>query len=61
MCCLCSLRAILGAELVHRLIEEVVLAGPRAVVHADDVQQRRLAGARRPHDRDELAFLDVER
>ena len=54
-------RAILRAQPVHRLAAEVVLAGPRAVVHADDVQQRRFAGARRPHDRDELAVLDVER
>ena len=45
---------------MDRLVHEVVLAGPRAVVHAEDVQQRRLAGARRPHDRDELAFLDVD-
>ena len=60
MCCLCSFARSFGAEPVDRLVEEVVLAGPRAVVHADDVQQRRLAGARRPHDRDELAFLDVD-
>ena len=33
----------------------------RAVVHAEDVQQRGLAGARRPHDRDEFARLDIER
>ena len=57
---LVQLGAVLRAELVHRLIEEVVLAGPGAVVHADDVEQRRLAGARRPHDRDELALLDVD-
>ena len=45
---------------VHRLSQEPVLPGPRAVVHADDVEQRRFAGARRPHDRDELALLDVD-
>jgi len=53
-------RAILRRELVYRLIEEVVLAGPRAVVHADDVQERGLAGAGRPHDGDELAVLHIE-
>ena len=60
MYCLCSFARSFARQLVHRLIEEVVLAGPGAVVHADDVQQRRFAGARRAHDRDELAFLDVE-
>ena len=43
---LVELRAILGRQLVDRLVEEVVVARPRAVVHADDVEQRRLA--RRP-------------
>ena len=60
MCCLVQLGALLRVQPVHRLVDEVVLAGPRAVVHAEDVEQRRLAGARRPHDRDELALLDVE-
>ena len=29
-------------------------------MHPDDVQERRLAGARRPHDRDELSFFHVD-
>ena len=33
----------------------------RRIVHAEDVEQGRLAGARRPHDRHELARLDVQR
>ena len=53
--------AILGGERVNRMPHQVVLAAPGAVVHAEDVEQRRLAGARRSHDRDELAWLDVER
>jgi len=57
---LVQLRAILGGQLVHRLIEKVVVASPGAVVHADDVQQRGLSGARRSHNRDELSLLDVE-
>ena len=57
---LVQFRALLRIQTMDRLIHEVVLAGPRAVVHAEDVEQRRLAGARRPHDRDELALLDVD-
>src|SRR5436190_12524304 len=45
---------------MDRHIVEVKFAVPRLVVHADDMQQRRLTGAGRPHDRDELAHLDVE-
>ena len=60
MCCLVQLGALLRGQAVDRLIHEVVLAGPGRVVHAENVQERRLAGARRPHDRDELAILDVE-
>ena len=36
---------------------EIVLARPGAVVHAEQMQQRRFARARRSHDGDELAFL----
>src|SRR5580765_3132637 len=46
--------------LMHRMAVEEELARPGAVVHADDVQQRRLARARWPHDRHELAILDVD-
>ena len=53
--------AVALAQRVNRLAVQEVLAGPRGVVHAQDVQQRRLAGAGRPHDRDELAGLEVER
>ena len=60
MYCLCSLARSLAAELVNRLIEKVVLASPRAVVHADDVQQGRLSGPRRPHDGDEFPLLHVQ-
>ena len=30
------------------------------IVHAQDVQQRRFARAGRPHDRDKVAFLDIQ-
>ena len=60
MCCLCSSARSLRLDSVHGPIVEVVLARPRRVVHAEDVQERRLAGARRAHDRDELPLLDVQ-
>ena len=58
---LLQLGALLLPERVNRLAVQVVLARPRRVVHAEDVQQRGLAGARRPHDRHELAGREVER
>src|SRR5205085_8233304 len=42
-----------GAEHVH-------FAFGRAVDAGNEIQQRRFAGARRPHQRDEIAALDVE-
>ena len=57
---LLNLEAVLLAQLVNGMIAEVVLAGPRGIVHAEHVQQRRLAGARRSHDGDELSFADIE-
>src|SRR5262245_45192337 len=56
---LVELGSLLRIQAVDRLVHEVVLARPGAVVHAEDVQQRGLAGPRRSHDRDELAVLDV--
>jgi hypothetical protein len=43
-------RALFGCECVHRLTHEKVLAGPRRVVHAENVKQRRFACAGRAHD-----------
>jgi len=57
---LVQLGSLFRIEPVDRLVHEVVLTRPRAVVHAEDVEERRLAGAGRPHDRDEFAFLDVD-
>src|SRR5581483_5113052 len=56
---LVQFRALLRIQPMDRLLHEVVLAGPRAVVHAEDVEERRFAGAGRSHDRHELAVLDV--
>src|SRR5262249_7732676 len=46
-------------QLVNRLIEEVILAAPGAVMHSDQVKQSGLTRARGPHDRDELALFDL--
>ena len=43
---LLQLLALLAPERVHLVAEELVLAGEGAVVHAEHVQQRRLARAR---------------
>ena len=42
------------------LAVEHVGAACRAIEHAHHVEQRRLAAARRPHDRDEFAVGDIE-
>src|SRR5687767_14780457 len=57
---LVELRPLLDAQLVHLVLEQLVLARPRAVEHSDDPEQRRFPGARGTHDRDELALTDVE-
>jgi hypothetical protein len=51
---------VLGLELLDLPLHEDVLALEGAVVHPEDVQQRRLARAGRAHDRDELAVTDRE-
>ena len=56
---LVHLVAILLLHRVDRVIQKMILAGPTAVVHADQVQQRGLARAGGTHDRDEIAFLNV--
>src|SRR6185436_3354808 len=48
------------AEAGERLAVDAHLAGGRAIEPADQVQQRRFAGARRSNDRDHLAARDGE-
>jgi patatin-related protein len=55
-----DLRALLGLHQVDRLAEQLVLAGPGRIEHAEDRQQRRLARAGRPHDGDELPLPHLE-
>ena len=60
MCFFCSASRSFCFSDVDRLTVQLVLAAPVGVVHAEDVKERRLPRSRRPHDRDELAGLDVE-
>ena len=55
---LVQLHAIFFVELVDGVLDQVILTGPGAVVHAEQVEQRGFARAGRSHDGDELAFLD---
>ena len=52
-----SCQVVVG-EAVERLAVDEDLARRRAIEGADQVQERRLAGARRSDDGDHLAFLD---
>jgi hypothetical protein len=54
-------QARLVVEPVDRMAAEVVFAGPLAIEHAEDGEQRGFSGSRRPHDGDELTGGDVER
>src|SRR5579864_9368661 len=54
-----QIAALILIQIVDRLIHEVILAGPGAVVHPDEMQQGGFARARGSHDRDELALLDI--
>src|SRR5580704_12923806 len=56
---LVHLVAVLLLHRVDGVIQKMVLAGPTAIVHPDQVQQRGLARAGRTHDRHKLAFLNV--
>ena len=52
--------SILRSQLVYGLAEEVVLAKPVAVEHSQDRQQRGFPCARRAHDGEKVALLDVQ-
>src|ERR1700687_757380 len=55
-----QLVAFLDVELVNGVTKKVIVPGPSTIQHADDTQQRRLPGARRAHDGDELARLNIQ-
>ena len=56
-----DLRDVLVAQLSEPGAGDRDVAVGRAVERRQDVHQRRLAGARRAHDRRQLALLDVQR
>jgi hypothetical protein len=58
---LVQVASLFRCERVDGLSREAVLAAPLGVVHAEDVQERRPARARRSHDGDEFAVRDIER
>src|SRR5665213_3534891 len=55
-----QLNTLPGIQFVDRLIGEKIFSRPAAVQHADHVQQRRFPRARRSHDRDEIALVDLD-
>ena len=61
MCLPPDLRDVLVAQLSEPGAGDRDVAVGRAVERRQDVHQRRLAGARRAHDRRQLALLDVQR
>ena len=54
------LRQFVVVHLADQAAVDVVLALRRRIEAADQVHQGRFAGARRPHDRDVLAALDLD-
>src|SRR6184192_1839695 len=56
---LLDLHPVLLIEAVDGVVVEVELAGPEAVVHADDMEQGRLPRPGRAHDGDEFPFSDL--
>jgi len=46
--------------MVNSDIIEEVFTGPAMVMHAQDVKERRLTRSGGPHDRDKLAFLNLQ-
>jgi hypothetical protein len=45
---------------VNGLVEEKIFAGPGAVEHPDNAEQRGFSRARRTHDGDKFALLNFE-
>ena len=56
-----NLRQLVAVQLADADPIQPVLPGRRLVEAPENVHQRRFAGAGRPHDRDEIAALDLER
>src|SRR5678816_595496 len=52
--------ALLSVQLVNGNLIEKVFTSPRLIVHAEDMEQRRLPSAGWPHDRDKLSGFNIE-
>jgi hypothetical protein len=55
-----ELGSLFFAQLVNGLPHEMVLTRPGAIVHPQNVEERRFTGTGWPHDRNELAFAHVK-
>jgi hypothetical protein len=53
--------AFLDVQFMDGLLEKVIFAGPSAVQHADDAEQRRFSRAGRTHESDEFTLLNIQR
>ena len=52
--------ALFRLQMMHRRFVEKVFTRPAVIVHAENVQEGRLARARRAHYGDKIAFCDIE-
>src|ERR1051326_6640737 len=52
--------AFFRLQMMNADTAEIIFAAPAVIVHAEEVEDRGFPGAGRAHDRDKLAFLDVE-
>ena len=57
---LVQFRAFLRFHRLHGIPVELELAAPGTVVHPQNMEQRRLAGAGRPHDGEKLSLFDID-
>jgi hypothetical protein len=55
-----ELESLLLIHLVNRIAHQIILSGPGGIVHAEHVQQGRLPGAGRTHNRDKFALSHVQ-
>src|SRR5439155_1621265 len=53
-------RSLFWFQMMRCSSVEKVFTGPAVIVHSQNVQQRRFACAGRTHDRDEVAFLNLQ-
>ena len=51
---------LFGFQMMNGCLVQKIFATPAVIVHAENVEQRRFAGAGRAHDRNEFAFGDFD-